>query len=409
VKLADVDETTLEYTHSDPVTPGEEYLWKIKATNSVNDSLLSPSTMIKAATVPDPPAKPTLVDQSTSEIEFSWLVPYDGHDDITDYKVLWDGGQGTSIFTELASSTFGTRSYQTDATLTPGVYYQFKVIAVNSIGQSDPSEAESIIAATAPDAPSEPALVFQDETSIEIAWTANFNGGTPIDDYEVHWKFSTDTEYLNYVLSTGNSLSHEVTTGLDVGEEYDFKVRARNDVGLSPFSAASRFMAAKLPAKPSAPTSSSADRTTIVVDWTAPYNGGTPITNYKVMWNLGGGGTDFFELFTTSDASTFSYTRSGLTTGETYQFKVVAINFIGESEASDILSVIAATVPLQPEAPTKVSADQNQITIRWTAADLATGTTTNFDGGSPTRSFQIYYDASGSFQLLAVHTDLLNL
>ena len=47
--------------------------------------------------------------------------------------------------------------------------------------------------------------------------------------------------------------------------------------------------------------------------------------------------------------------------------------------------------------------------VEWTAADLATGTTTNFDGGSPTRSFQIYYDASGSFQLLTVHTDLLNL
>ena len=349
--------STLEYTHTNPVTAGEEYLWKIQAINGVNESLLSPQTLIKAATVPDPPSKPTLVDQSTNEIEFSWLEPYDGHDSIADYKILWDGGLGTSIFSELASSTFGTLSYRTVATLTPGVYYQFKVVAVNSIGESDPSPAESIIAATIPDAPNAPTLVFQDETNIEIAWTANFNGGTPIDDYEVHWKLSTDTDYLNSVLSTGNALSHEVTTGLEVGKEYDFKVRAKNDVDLSPFSASSRFMAARLAERPSAPTSSSADRTTIVVDWTAPYDGGTPITNYKVLWNLGGASTDFYELFTSSDASTFTYTRSGLTSGETYQFKVVAVNFIGESIASDILSVIAATVPLQPEAPTKVSAD----------------------------------------------------
>ena len=40
---------------------------------------------------------------------------------------------------------------------------------------------------------------------------------------------------------------------------------------------------------------------------------------------------------------------------------------------------------------------------------MATGTTTNFNGGSPVRSYQIYYDASGSFQLLATHTDLINL
>ena len=53
-------------------------------------------------------------------------------------------------------------------TLTSGVYYQFKVVAENSIGDSAPSEAKSIIAATIPDAPSEPTLVFQDETTLEV-------------------------------------------------------------------------------------------------------------------------------------------------------------------------------------------------------------------------------------------------
>lgn len=88
---------------------------------------------------------------------------------------------------------------------------------MNSIGDSAPSEAKSIIAATFPDAPNAPTLVFQDEASIEIAWIANFNGGTPIDDYEVHWKLSTDTEYLDNVLSTGNTVSHLVDDGLDTG------------------------------------------------------------------------------------------------------------------------------------------------------------------------------------------------
>jgi titin len=127
------------------------------------------------------------------------------------------------------------------------------------------------------------------------------------------------------------------------------------------------------------------------------------------MWNLGGDNTEFFELHTTSDANTFTYSVSGLTTGETYQFKVVAHNFIGDSEDSDILSVIAATVPLQPQAPVKVSADQGQITIRWVAAVHETGSTSLFDGGSPVTSFKIYYDASGSFQELDSHTDLTNL
>ena len=71
--------------------------------------------------------------------------------------------------------------------------------------------------------------------------------------------------------------------------------------------------------------------------------------------------------------------------------------------------MIAATVPLQPEAPIKVSADQGQITIRWVAAVEGTGSTSLFDGGSPVTSFNIYYDASGSFLELDSHTDLTNL
>ena len=218
------------------------------------------------------------MDQSTTEIEISWAAPYDGHDAISDYKVTWDQGNGDSVFAELASSTFGQTSYVTDVTLTPGVYYQFKVIALNTIGSSPPSEAVSIIAATVPDPPNAPTLVFQDETTIEVEWTANFNGGTPIDDYQVYWKLSTDAEYLNFVLSTGNELTHEVPTGLEVGSLYDFKVRARNDVGLSSFSPESQFMAAKVPSKPATPTKAQADRTSIQINWSAPYDGGTPIT-----------------------------------------------------------------------------------------------------------------------------------
>jgi len=80
--------------------------------------------------------------------------------------VLWDAGTGNSIFTQLASSTVGQTSFTTSAQLTAGVYYQFKVIAVNNIGESDPSVAVSIIAATVPDEPFALTLQFSDETSI---------------------------------------------------------------------------------------------------------------------------------------------------------------------------------------------------------------------------------------------------
>jgi len=58
------------------------------------------------------------------------------------------------------------------------------------------------------------------------------------------------------------------------------------------------IMAARAPDKPDPPTKNSADSTFVSIDWTAPYNGGTPLTDYKVLWNLGGGGLEFYTLFT---------------------------------------------------------------------------------------------------------------
>ena len=96
----------------------------------------------------------------------------------------------------------------------------------------------------------------------------------------MHWKHASASEYLDNVLSTGNELNHRVDVGLDTGELYDFKVRARNDVGLGAFSPVARFMAARVPDAPETPTSSQADQNSITVDWTEPYNGGSPITEY---------------------------------------------------------------------------------------------------------------------------------
>lgn len=57
----------LELTHTSTaektITPGELYKFKVLARNSVGESLLSPETTIKAATVPSAPDKPTLLTQ----------------------------------------------------------------------------------------------------------------------------------------------------------------------------------------------------------------------------------------------------------------------------------------------------------------------------------------------------------
>lgn len=154
-----------------------------------------------------------------------------------------------------------------------------------------------------------------------MSWTAPFNGGTPIDDYEVYWKKKTDSTYVLNVKSTGNLLLYEALN-LSTGLLYNFKVRAKNDVGLSSFSGEAEIMAAVRPGTPAIPTKTTADTSSIKFAWTAPSDdGGSPLLKYSVEWNGGGSSTSYSEIYKTADASTLTYTKSGsLTAGETYKF-----------------------------------------------------------------------------------------
>ena len=75
-------------------------------------------------------------------------------------------------------------TYYVSSGLTAGVYYQFKVLALNYIGLSQFSSFITIIAAGVADPPINVVRVTSTQTSVTLAWSpAPFNGGTPIRDY----------------------------------------------------------------------------------------------------------------------------------------------------------------------------------------------------------------------------------
>ena len=50
----------------------------------------------------------------------------------------------------------------------------------------------------------------------------------------------------------------------------------------------------------------------------------------------------------TLDADTLTYTETSLTSGETYAWRVIAVNAIGSGPESASIEIIAATVPETP-------------------------------------------------------------
>jgi titin len=171
------------------VSTGSNYKFKVQAQNGVGDSpTSSESETIIAATVPDPPTTLGRVYADGTMITIDWEAPtFTGGIPITDYKVVWDYASGGSDYDEIASTTTNDRLYTQDSNIIGGMTYSFKVIATNSIGDSDPSEALSVIAAQTPATPDAPTKKSADTTQITIQWTPPNSRGSPISEYEVYW------------------------------------------------------------------------------------------------------------------------------------------------------------------------------------------------------------------------------
>jgi Fibronectin type III domain/Repeat of unknown function (DUF346) len=100
------------------------------------------------------------------------------------------------------------------------------------------------------------------------------------------------------------------------------------------------------------------------VNWTAPFNGGAPITKYQVTTYSG-----------TTQSSvlidpTTSYVVNGLTNGTAYTFTVAAVNHVGTGpESSHSNTVVPSTIP---GPPTGVSGTpgNGQVALTWTAPPL---------------------------------------
>lgn len=87
-----------------------------------------------------------------------------------------------------------------------------------------------------------------------------------------------------------------------------------------------------------------------------------------------------------ADILTFTVTEGIVKTRE-YHFKITAINFVGVSQFSDVLTCLAAVVPGVPQNVAIVTSVLGAVTLSWLApAD---------DGGSPLTGYYIYYKRTG--------------
>ncbi len=187
------------------------------------------------------------------------------------------------------------------------------------------------------------------------------------------------------VIATGLTSTAYTTSTVTLTPDliYNFKVESRNVKGYSAISAPIAIRAAKVPNSPTNLANNAVITAASIIGltWTADYNGGSAILDYKVYFDQG---TNTWTPFAFGIAQT-SFTATGLTAGTTYKFKVQARNIVGYSDISAEISVIAAAYPSSPTDLLNVPAitDASNIGLRWTAT---------YSGGSVIIDYRVIYD-----------------
>ena len=126
----------------------------------------------------------------------------------------------------------------------------------------------------------------------------------------------------------------------------------------------------------------------MALTWTAPANGGSAITGYRIYRSTSTGA----EILFTSVGTATSYTDNTVVNGTTYFYQVSALNSVGEGARSNETSARPIAPASAPSAPSlAASAGDATIALTWNAPA---------DGGSALTGYRVDRSTSSGTETL---------
>jgi hypothetical protein len=287
----------------------------------------TPTPPTPIAQVPDAPAT-VGASPGDGQITVTWTTPADNGSGLTNYLVSWRGGSVTVSAAQLRTTITG---------LTDGTPYVVRVAARNSVGLGPATAAAAVTPTATLHAPASVTATANPNGAVALSWPGQSRAGV---QYTVTSGGST-------IAKTGATSA--TVSGLTLGQSYRFTVAASDGTK----SLATTSGAVTPYRAPGAPTNLHAAPATgqVGLTWAAAPANGSRITGYTVS----GAGS--------RTVTTTSTTVTGLQSGQTYTFTVVANGTDPNGRGTRV------TGPAASVAATAVTVTKPALTITSTSVD----------------------------------------
>uniref|UniRef100_A0A8C5JE35 Myomesin 2 n=1 Tax=Junco hyemalis TaxID=40217 RepID=A0A8C5JE35_JUNHY len=289
--------------------------------------------------IPSPPTNVHASEISKTYVVLSWDPPVPrGREPLTYFieKSMVGSGSWQRVNAQVAVKSPRYAVFD----LAEGKPYVFRVLSANKNGISDPSEITEPIqpqdTIVLPSAPGQVVATRNTKTSVVVQWDK------PKHEEDLYGYY---IEYSVVGSNRWEPSNHKpikynrfVVHGLETGEQYVFRVKAVNALGLSENSQESEAVtvqaALTCPSYPHGITLLNCDGHSMTLGWKAPrYSGGSPILGYYID-KREANHQNWHEVNSSLITRTI-YTVKDLTEDAFYEFKVAAANLVGIGQPSD--------------------------------------------------------------------------